>query len=38
MAPGFSVAAEDGSLEVDDTLPSRLEQLRPLIELLAEVD
>jgi vacuolar-type H+-ATPase subunit E/Vma4 len=40
MAPGFSVAAEDGSLEVDDTLPARLQRLRPrlLIELLAEVE
>jgi vacuolar-type H+-ATPase subunit E/Vma4 len=40
MAPGFSVVAEDGSLEVDDTLPSRLRRLRPrlLIELLAEVE
>ena len=39
MPPGFSVVATDGSVEVDDTLPARLERLRPrlLIELLAEV-
>lgn len=40
MAAGFTVAARDGSVEVDDTLPARLERARPrlLIELLAEVD
>jgi vacuolar-type H+-ATPase subunit E/Vma4 len=40
MAAGFSVITDDGAVEVDDTLPSRLQRLRPrlLIELLAEVD
>jgi hypothetical protein len=38
--PGFSVVANDGSVEVDDTLPARLDRLRRrlLIELLPEVD
>ena len=40
MAVGFSVVARDGSVEVEDTLSARLEQLRPrlLIDLLAEAD
>jgi vacuolar-type H+-ATPase subunit E/Vma4 len=40
MAVGFTVVAGDGSVEVSDTLPARLERLRPrlLIELLAEAD
>jgi len=39
MPVGFRVIARDGSVEVDDTLRTRLEQLRPrlLMELLAEV-
>ena len=38
-AAGFSVIAADGSVEVDDTLPSRLERMRPRLSivLLAEV-
>jgi vacuolar-type H+-ATPase subunit E/Vma4 len=37
---GFSVVASDGSVEVDDTLPTRLARLRRrlLIEILAEVE
>jgi len=40
MPPGFSVVADDGSVEVDDTLASRLRRMRPrlLVELLARVD
>ncbi|MGO8995568.1 MAG: V-type ATP synthase subunit E family protein [Polyangiaceae bacterium] len=40
MSAGFSVVSQDGSVEVDDTLPARLQRLRPrlLIELLPEVD
>jgi vacuolar-type H+-ATPase subunit E/Vma4 len=40
MPAGFSVVADDGSVEVDDTLASRLQRMRPrlLVELLAAVD
>jgi vacuolar-type H+-ATPase subunit E/Vma4 len=40
MPAGFVVVTDDGAVEVDDTLPSRLLRLRPrlLIELLTEVD
>jgi len=39
MPAGFTVVANDGSVEVDDTLPARLSRLRRRlsIELLAEV-
>jgi vacuolar-type H+-ATPase subunit E/Vma4 len=40
MPAGFTVVANDGSVEVDDTLASRLRRMRPhlLIELQAAVD
>lgn len=40
MSAGVSVVADDGSVEVDDTLASRLQRMRPrlLVELLAGVD
>lgn len=40
MPAGFSVVTGDGSVEVDDTLATRLQRMRPrlMLELLAEVD
>jgi len=40
MTAGFCVVARDGSVEVDDTLPARLERLRPrvLVQLLTEIE